>query len=94
MRDLIDCVKPDPSRPNQVLALQIETSLNLPFQTDMYSDDVSVTELPTTIHFFASPNRHEDYEQNVFIYAWGPFLTCINSDGSLHLILYAHEIDW
>jgi hypothetical protein len=94
LRDFINSVGPDPSRPGQGLALQIEASLHLPFQTDLYSDDVELTELPTTIHFFASPGNSQSYEPNKFIYAWGSFLTCVDPDESLHLILHAHEVDW
>jgi hypothetical protein len=33
LRDFIDSVGPDPSRPEQELALRIQASLHLPFQT-------------------------------------------------------------
>lgn len=94
LRDFIDSVGPDLSRPGQGLALQIEASLHLPFHADLYSDDVELAELPTTIHFFASPSNPQSYEPNKFIYAWGSFLTCVDPEGSLHLILHAHEVDW
>lgn len=94
LRDFINSVGPDPSRPGQGLALQIEASLHLPFQTDLYSDDVELAELPTTIHFFASPGNSQSYDLNKLIYAWGSFLTCVDPDGFLHLILHAHEVDW
>lgn len=94
LRDFINSVGPDPSRPQQGLALQIEASLHLPFQTDLYSDDVELTELRTTILFFASPVNSQSYEPGTFMYAWGSFLTSVDPDGSLHLILHAHEVDW
>jgi hypothetical protein len=94
LRDFIDTVGPDPSRPDQGLALQIRAALHLPFQTNLYSDDVELNELPTTIQFFASPSNPQSYEPNKFIYAWGPFLTSVDPDGVLHLILHAHEVDW
>lgn len=70
LRDFINSVGPDPSRPGQGLALQIEASLHLPFQTDLYSDDVDLTGLPTTVHFFASLGNSQSYDSNKFIYAW------------------------
>lgn len=94
LRDFINKVGPDPSRPGQGLALQIEASLHLPFQTDLYSDDVELTGLPTTVHFFASPGNSQSYDPNKFFYAWGSFLTCVDPEGSLRLILNAHEVDW
>lgn len=94
LRDFINSVGPDPSRPGQGLALQIEAALHLPFQTDLYSDDVELSELPTTIHFFASPGNSQSHDPNKLIYAWGSFLTCVDPDGFLHLILRAHEVDW
>ena len=94
LRDFINSVGPDPSRPDQGLALQIEASLHLPFQTDLYSDDVELNELPTTIHYFASPGNSQSYEPDKFIYAWGSFLASVDPGGSLHLIVHAHEIDW
>ncbi|KAJ6089468.1 hypothetical protein N7467_004684 [Penicillium canescens] len=57
LSDFIDSVGPDPSRSDQGLALQVEISLNLPLQADVYSDDVDVTEIPTTVHFFTSPGN-------------------------------------
>jgi hypothetical protein len=94
LRDFIDSVGPDPSRPEQGLALKIEASLHLPFQTNLYLDDIELNELLTTIHFFASPGNPLSYEPNKFIYAWGSFLTSVGPDGSLHLILHAHKVDW
>jgi hypothetical protein len=64
------------------------------FQTDLYSDDVELNELPTTIHYFASPGNSHSYEPDKFIYAWGSFLTSVDPGGSLHLIVHAHEVDW
>jgi hypothetical protein len=94
LRDFINSVGPDPSWPNQGLALQIEASLYLPFQTDLYSDDVELAELLTIIYFFASPGNPQSYEPDRFIYAWGSFLTSVDQDGSLRLILHAYEVDW
>ncbi|CAI7619518.1 unnamed protein product [Penicillium pancosmium] len=92
LRDFLNSVGPDPFRPDQGLALQIETSLHLPFQTDLYSDDVELSDLLTTIHFFASPGNPQSYEPDKFIYAWGSFSTSVDPDGSLRLILHAHKL--
>ncbi|KAJ5880842.1 uncharacterized protein N7473_011895 [Penicillium subrubescens] len=48
----------------------------------------------TTIHFFASPGNPQPYGPDRFIYGWGSFLTSVDQDGSLRLILHAHEVDW
>lgn len=69
LREFIDSVGPDPSRPEQGLALQIEAPLHLPFQTNLYSDNVKLNKLPTTILYFVSPDNPQSYEPNKFIYA-------------------------
>ena len=40
-----------PVSKGQGFALQIEPSLYLPFQPDLYSDNIELSELGTTIHF-------------------------------------------
>ncbi|GFF87297.1 hypothetical protein IFM53868_05101 [Aspergillus udagawae] len=90
IRDFIDQVEPDPTRPDKALALQLRISLNIP-QKDALSDDVEQRDILTIVRFFCEPNRSHLYQPNAFIYAWGSFLTI--QDQHLHIILHAHTID-
>jgi hypothetical protein len=92
LRDFINSVGPDPSRPDQGLALQIEASLHLPFQSDLYSDDVELTALPTTIRIevpriplcptFPYPalpfrdNINFPFSVAISLYPFQPFVSC------------------
>jgi hypothetical protein len=52
IRDFIDGVEPDPTRPGKSLALQLRLSLNIP-DKDEQSDDVTQGDIPTLIRFFS-----------------------------------------
>ncbi|GFG21446.1 hypothetical protein IFM5058_11047 [Aspergillus udagawae] len=92
IRDFIDCVEPDPTRPSKNLALQLRLSLNIP-DKDEQSDDVTQGDIPTLIRFFSQTTRNEIYQPNVFIYAWGSFLTATTQEDGFHILLHAHAVD-
>jgi hypothetical protein len=92
IRDFIEDVAPDPTRPDKRLAMQLKSPLNIPIQLSMQSDDVEVQEIPTMICFFCETGHSHLYEPEVFVYAWGPFLTTITKDEGFHIILNAHTV--
>ncbi|KAE8397042.1 hypothetical protein BDV37DRAFT_289763 [Aspergillus pseudonomiae] len=77
IRDFIDCVESDPTCPSKNLALQLRLSLNI-LDRDEQFDDVTQADIPTLIRFFSQTTRSEIYQPNVFIYAWGSFLTAMH----------------
>jgi hypothetical protein len=88
-----DCVEPDPTRPSKNLALQLRLSLNIP-DRDEQSDDVTQGDIPTLIRFFSQTTRSEIYQHNVFIYAWGSFLTATTQEDGFHILFHVHAVDW
>ena len=92
IRDFINHVEPDPTRPGKGLALQLHVSLNLP-DKDAQSDDVEQKEVPTLVRFFTEASRSDLYRPNAFIYAWGTFLTTTTEDLGFHILLHAHTVD-
>ncbi|KAJ5612016.1 hypothetical protein N7510_005210 [Penicillium lagena] len=83
IRDFIEHVEPDPTRPAKGLSMQLRVSLNIP-DKDVQSDDVEQHDIPTLIRFFNEGNRPGLYQPNAFVYAWGSFLT--NSSDSTQAI--------
>lgn len=92
IRDFIDHVEPDPTRPGQSHSLQMRLSLNIP-DKDVQSDDVEQIDIPTLVRFFNDGNRTDLYQPNTFIYAWGSFLTSTSDDEDFHILLHANSVD-
>ena len=91
IRDFIEHVEPDPTRPGKGLFMQLRVSLNIP-DKDVQSDDVEQDDIPTLIRFFNEENRPALYQPNAFVYAWGSFLTNSDSEG-FHILLHANSVD-
>lgn len=68
IRDFVDEVEQDPTRPGKGLSLQLRLSLNIP-EKDIQSDDVEQQDIPTVVRFFAEAGKLDTYQPNVFIYA-------------------------
>lgn len=93
VRDFVEHVEPDPTRPGKALSMQLRVALNIPFR-DIESDDVDSSEIPTLIRFFNEGNRSEICQPNTFVYSSGAFLTTSSEDEDFHIILHAHNLDW
>lgn len=92
IRDFIDHVEPDPTRPGKGLSIQLRLSLNIPWK-DVYSDDVEQDEIPTLVRFFNDGNQSDRYKPNTFIYSSASFLTTSSDDEEFHIVLHAHSLD-
>jgi hypothetical protein len=92
IRDFIDNVEQDPTRPGKGLSMQLRVSLNIP-DKDIQSDDVEQDDIPTLIRFFNEGNRPDHYQSNAFIYAWGSFLATSSDSEGFHIILHANSVD-
>lgn len=60
IRNFIERVEPDPTRPNKGISMQLRVSLNIPSK-DVQSDDVEKDEILTLIRFFNKGNRSDLY---------------------------------
>ncbi|KAJ5144283.1 hypothetical protein N7526_001791 [Penicillium atrosanguineum] len=92
IRDFIEHVEPDPTRPGKGLSMQLRVSLNIP-DKDIQSDDVEHDDIPTLVRFFNEGNQPELYQPNAFIYAWGSFLTNASGSEDFHILLHASSVD-
>jgi hypothetical protein len=92
IRDFIEHVEPDPTRPGKGLSMQLRVSLNIP-DKDVQSDDVEQDDIPTLIRFFNEGNRPGIYQPNAFLYAWGSFLTDSSDSEDFHILLHANNVD-
>lgn len=92
VRDFVEQVEPDPTRPGKALSMQLRVALNIPFK-DIESDDVESSEIPTLMRFFNEGNRSEICQPNAFVYSSGAFLTTSSEDEDFHIVLHAHNLD-
>jgi hypothetical protein len=92
IRDFIDHAEPDPTRPGNNLAIQLQVSLNVPYK-DICSDDVEQDDILTLIRFFNERNQPDLYQQNSFVYASDSFLTDCSDEEGFHILLHANTID-
>lgn len=92
IRDFVEHVEPDPTRPGKGLSLQLRVSLNLPWK-DIQSDDVEQDEILTLVRFFNEGNQSDLYKPNTFVYSSGSFLTTSSDDEEFHIVLHAHNLD-
>jgi hypothetical protein len=95
VRDFIDNVEPDPSRPDLSSNIQLLMSLNVPppVSVEEESDDVECGPIQTSIRFFCPRSRLYDYERNMFAFTWGPFHT-VGSGMDTELIINAYNVQW
>ncbi|KAJ5904785.1 uncharacterized protein N7473_001701 [Penicillium subrubescens] len=92
IRDFVEQVEPDPTRPGKGFSMQLRISLNIPLK-DIQSDDVEQDEIPTLLRFFNEGNQSDLYKSNTFIYSSGSFLTTSSDDDDFHVIIHAHTLD-
>ena len=94
LRDFINEVGADPSKPDQSTGMQIKASLNIPAPSILeISDDLEPRSIPASIRFFCPALQTSSYEPNVFIYAWGPFYF-LRSEQERELIVNAYTVQW
>jgi hypothetical protein len=95
LRDFIEEISNDPSRPDQGPALQIQITLNIPsVQPEEQSDDVDCSPIQTLIRFFTPAGRSHLYQPDTFIYAWGPFHMVHRQNDQPQMIINAHTVNW
>lgn len=92
VRDFVEQVEPDPTRPGKGLSMQLRISLNIPLK-DIQSDDVEQDEVPTLVRFFNEGNQSDHYKPNTFVYSSGSFLTISSEDEEFHIIIQAHTLN-
>lgn len=84
IRDFVEHVEPDPTRPGKGLSMQLRVSLNLPWK-DIQSDDVKQDKILTLVRFFNEGNQSDLYKPNTFVYSSGSFLTTSSDDEEFHI---------
>jgi hypothetical protein len=92
IRDFVDHIGPDLTWPGKALAIQLQSPLNIPIQLDTQSDNIQPQEITTVIYIFYKTGNSHLYKANIFIYAWGSFLTTITKDEGLQIIVNINSI--
>jgi hypothetical protein len=93
IRDFVDDLGPDPARPTQDRYFQILCSLTIPACYEANSDDVETDVfIPTQVRFYAALSLSSDLAPEALIYAWGSFLTNMNTLNELEILLHAYTV--
>jgi hypothetical protein len=94
VRDFINQVARDPTRPGYDSALQLHSDVHIPsVQGEELSDDFDCKNIPTIIRFFAPAGQVDQFKTNAFVYTTGSFN--INSqDGFPELLVNAFSANW
>jgi hypothetical protein len=92
IRDFVEHVEPDPTRPGKGHSMQLRISLNIPLK-DVQSEDVKQDEIPTLVRLFNEGNQSDIYTPNTFVYSSGSFLNTSSDDEEFHIIIHAHTLD-
>jgi hypothetical protein len=95
LRDFVETVGSDPTRPDQQAAIQLQTVLNIPsLQPDEQSNDMEICPVPALIRIFTLPGQLHLYQQEVFIYVMGLFYMVPSLDDQPQMIVNAYTADW
>jgi hypothetical protein len=89
IRDFVDSVLADPTRPETANYFEIHTDVNV-FQEDgFYSSGITVEPIHTRIRAYLTQSERELYLTNAFFYADGRFSTAITTDNKLEITVQA-----
>ena len=95
LRDFIEEVGPAPTRPDKTPTFQIQTTLNVPsIKPEEQSDDFDICPIPALVRFFTPASQLHLYQQDVFIYAWGPFHVSDRRHDQPTIMVNAYAVDW
>ena len=94
LRDFVETVGPDPTRPDQQAAIQLQTVLNIPsLQPDEQSNDMEICPVPALVRIFTLLGQLHLYQQEVFVYMMGLFYIVPSLDGQPQIIVNAYTAD-
>jgi hypothetical protein len=95
VRDFVNEVSRDPTRPGYDSALQLHTDINIPpVHGEELSDDFDIVPIPALIRFFAPTGQMDLYQPSVFVYATGPFNMNGTQDAVPQMVINAFSVDW
>lgn len=72
VRDFVDQVESDPTRPGKGLSMKLCISLNTPFK-EIQPGDVEQDEIPTLVRFFNEGSQSNHGKPKNFAYSLGSF---------------------
>ncbi|ODM21200.1 hypothetical protein SI65_04253 [Aspergillus cristatus] len=89
LRDFIDDVRPDPTRPSMPDYVEIHTNVNIFPEGDFYDSGVVVEPVHTCVRAYITHFDQEIYVPNAFFYADGRFHVTIAEENRLQIIIQA-----
>lgn len=93
IRDFIDDVLPDSSRPNAPNCVEIHSNINIFPEDEFYDLNVVVEPIHTCIRTYLKQTERSLYTPNAFFYVDGRFVTALNPEGNLEITVYALSIE-
>ncbi|KAH6985241.1 hypothetical protein EDB80DRAFT_591255 [Ilyonectria destructans] len=93
IRDFIDDIFPDSSRPNAPNCVEIHSNINIFPEDEFYDLNVVVEPIHTCIRTYLKQTERSLYTPNAFFYVDGRFITALNPEGNLEITVYALSIE-
>lgn len=89
IRDFIDDVRPDPTKPDMPNYVEIHTDLNIFPEGDFYDAGVVVEPVHVCVRSYLTHFDQEIYVPDAFIYADGRFHVIVMENKKLHIVMQA-----
>lgn len=89
LRDFVDTITGDPSRPDAPNYVEIHTDINVFKEDSFYNAAVAVEPIHTRIRAYLNREQRELYVPNAFFYADGRFSTALFADNTLEINIQA-----
>ena len=85
IRDFVDCVHPDRTRPGKPNFVEIHAGVNVFQEDEFYDSGIIVEPIRTCIRAYLTKSERDLYATNAFFYADGPFSAAVTTDNKLEI---------
>lgn len=89
IRDFVDCVLADRTRPKTENFVEIHTDVNVFKEDEFYDSGITVEPIHTCIRAYLTESERDLYVTNAFFYAEGRFSTAVTPENKLEITVHA-----
>jgi hypothetical protein len=89
IRDFVDCVLADRTRPETANFVEIHTDVNIFQEDEFYDSGITVEPIHTCIRAYLTASERDLYVTNAFFYAEGRFSTAVTTENKLEITVQA-----
>jgi hypothetical protein len=89
IRDFVDCVHTDRTRPGIANCVEIHTDVNVFQEDEFYDSGITVEPIHTCIRAYLTASERDLYVTNAFFYADGLFSAAVTTENKLEITVKA-----